>query len=492
MIVTSRGVGGARLGARASGLTRRAALQRIAAVGAAAAVGRRAGAAEQARVIVIGAGLAGLHAARLLEREGVAVTVLEASQRVGGRVITLDDVPGRPEAGLAVIGGMYARTLDTCRQLGLRLEVPVQMRKTEATRMLHIGGKPILQEDWAKSPLNPLPARDRTVLPDMIAATYLLRANPLKALDDWIDPRFAAWDRSTAAVLTEQGVGEAALRLADRSAMTGGLAATSALHDMRIFHWAMHAQERMFGDARHVVGGNQRLPEAMAASLKAPIRFAKAVVQIDIDDSGVDVQCADLSHFRADRVITTAPMSVLRNIDIRPSPPPDQSAAIEQLPYADGIQVYMVPEKRYWASDGLPPGMWTDSPIDSVRALANDDTGQVTNIIVDLYGPEVRRFFFMSDAEIEAYILGWLERLRPSTRGALRVAKIVNKSRERFARGDWPYWHPGQVTRFGRIVRQPWKRLHFAGDGTAIMNRGAEAALESGERAALEILQQGA
>ncbi len=472
-------------------LTRRDAMLGLAALGVGANGMRRAGAAEQAPVIVVGAGLAGLHAARLLQREGVPVRILEGSHRSGGRVITLDDVPGRPEAGLAVIGGMYARVLDTCAALNLKLEQPVQMRKTEATRMLNIGGQAILHEDWAKSALNPLPEGDRTVLPDMIASTYLMRINPLDSLDDWISPAFAKWDRPTDDVLSDQGLNAEARRLVDVAAMTGGSAMTSALHDMRVYRWALSSRERMFKDARHVVGGNQRLPEAMAASLKVPIHFGKAVVQIEIDESGVDIQCADLSRFRARRVITTVPMSVLRNIEIRPAPVPEQAAAIQQLPYADGIQIYTVPEKRYWEQDGLPPGMWTDSPIDGVRALANDDSGQVTNIIIDLYGPEVRRFFFMTDAEIETYALGWLARLRPSTKGALRVMKIVNKSREKFARGDWPYWHPGQVNRFGRIVRQPWQRLHFAGDGTAVLNRGAEAAFESGERAALEVLTQG-
>jgi monoamine oxidase len=463
----------------------------MSAVAASALAGRRAGAADQAPVIVIGAGLAGLHAARMLQAEGVPVLVLEGSRRVGGRVITLDDVPGRPEAGLAVIGGMYGRTLDTCARLGLDLEIPVQLRKTKATRMLNIAGQHILHEDWAKSPRNPLPEADRAVLPDMIASTFLQRVSPLTALDDWIDPKFASWDRPTDAVLAEAGLNAEARRLVDVAAMTGGTSMTSALHDMRVYHWALHSAEKMFRDARHVIGGNQRLPEAMAASLKGPIHFGKAVVQIDIDQRGVDLRCADLSRYRARRVITTVPFSVLRNIDIHPAPPPEQSAAIEQLPYADGIQIYMVPERRYWERDGMPPGMWTDSPIDGVRALANDGSGEVTNIIIDLYGPQVRRFFFMSDAEIETYALGWLERLRPSTKGALRVMKIVNKSREMFARGDWPYWHPGQVGRFGRVARQPWQRLHFAGDGTAVMNRGAEAALESGERAAFEVLTEG-
>jgi monoamine oxidase len=448
----------------------------------------RAMAADRADVVVVGAGLAGLYAAMMLERQGVKVVVLEATNRVGGRVITLDEVPGKPEAGLAVIGGLYGRVLDICAQLKLPLETPVQMRKTEATRMLNIAGQNIQHTEWEKSPLNPFPERWKTHLPDMAMSQIMLEENPFKGFDDWVEPRFNSLDISTYDYLKSRGLDDAALRLIEIGAFTDSIRESSYLHDMRIWNWATTGMEQMFAGAKHVVGGNQRLPEAMAASLKSEVRFNRPVARIAVDAADAEVTCTDGDIVRCKRVIATPPFSVLRRIVIEPEPPPKQREAIDTLPYLTAMQVYMVPKKPYWRDDGLPPGMWTDSPIESIRALAHGEGGAVSNIICDLTGRGAYRFSLMADEEVGRFILDTLARLRPSSRGNLEVAKIVNKPRERFAQGDWPYWKAGQVTRFGQEMRVSHGRIHFAGDGTAILNRGAEAAFESAERAALEVL----
>lgn len=99
------------------------------------------------RVIVIGAGLAGLYAATLLEQQGIEVIVLEARQRVGGRLFTLDEVPGHPEGGGNTIGPDYGRIIHQARRLGLELETPPR----GAASGLLIYGARITREDWPGS-----------------------------------------------------------------------------------------------------------------------------------------------------------------------------------------------------------------------------------------------------------------------------------------------------------------------------------------------------
>ena len=85
------------------------------------APGRRGTTYTDTDVLVIGAGLSGLHAALLLEENGARVQVIEARDRIGGRVHSLYGLPGNPEAGGNGFGGAYGRVLDRVRQFQLPL-----------------------------------------------------------------------------------------------------------------------------------------------------------------------------------------------------------------------------------------------------------------------------------------------------------------------------------------------------------------------------------
>ncbi|MEM7728767.1 MAG: NAD(P)/FAD-dependent oxidoreductase [Pseudomonadota bacterium] len=444
--------------------------------------------AEHHDVIVIGAGLAGLYAARLLEQEGRKPVVFEASHRPGGRVITLDEVPGKPEAGLAVIGGMYARSLNLCHELGLELQKPVQMRKTEATRMLWIDGTPIMEEDWPTHPLNPFPDAYKSHKPDMALSQIMLEDDPFSSTSDWIRPEFHHLDIPTGDYLRSKGLSERAIRLIDIGSFTNRLENTSFLHYMRVWHWALAGGPRMFSEAKHIVGGMERLPETMAATLASEIRYDTPVLSISQQGDKVELLCADGSRHLADRVVNTVPLTVMRRMHFNGMLPARQQRAIDELPYVDAIQVYMVPTEPFWEKDGLPPGMWTDTVIESIRPLAHGPDGEVTNLIADLTGEGAWPYFLMSKKEVGEFILREMARMRPASAGKVKVHKVVNKSVERYARGDWPYWRAGQVSAFADVVSQPVGGMHFAGDWAAVDHRGCEGALESGERAALEIL----
>lgn len=131
----------------------------------------------------------------LLEEQGLDVLTLEGRNRLGGRVYTLMNVPGQPEAAGELIGGNYARMIDTARRLDLELVDP-KTTFIASKKLYHLGGQQFTAEDWPNHPLNPLSGDDRTLLPDRMLWDLSHRNNPLsgKPLDDWIKPEYAKYD----------------------------------------------------------------------------------------------------------------------------------------------------------------------------------------------------------------------------------------------------------------------------------------------------------
>ena len=150
----------------ATSLNRREALVGI---GAAAAVlagcGPRRRPDTDSDVIVIGAGLSGLQAARLLESEGRSVTVLESRNRVGGRILSYRHIPGSPEAGGTSFGAGYARLMQVVQELGVGLVNLDPIRQSFNMRTLVLGGEIIPTADWPTHALNVLPEQAREFPP---------------------------------------------------------------------------------------------------------------------------------------------------------------------------------------------------------------------------------------------------------------------------------------------------------------------------------------
>ena len=472
---------------------RRTFLSMAAAAGALSTLPRAARAQPTGDVIVIGAGLAGLYAATLLEAQGARVTILEARSRVGGRILTLDDVPGHPEAGGNGIGAGYARVLDMARQSGVEL-IPVRQRTetTQTDTLINLKGHNIALADWAASPLNPFPAGRRDKLPWAYQYDYYLGANPLKDGDSWTDPTFARWDISLYDFMKQQGQDEATIDLALGTGMLYGTNPYD-FSVLALFHTlAWGAQQASFGrDAFAIKGGNQRLPEAMARKLKATIERGRVVSAIASDATGATITCNDGSVHRARTVLVTLPFTALRSVRFDPVLPALQAEAVDLLGYSTAFQTHFIADRPFWLDDKLPANMWTDGPAGRFAALHyGDDPDAVTSFLSFTNGAQGERLDRMTPEAASADILAFLARARPSTKGALRAVKTVSWQRDPFSGGIYSSWKPGQITRYAATLSKPHGRIFFAGEHTAMLNRGMEGAMESGERATLEIAER--
>ncbi|MBU3672414.1 MAG: FAD-dependent oxidoreductase [Sinobacteraceae bacterium] len=449
-----------------------------------------------ADVIVIGAGLSGLETALTLEENGLRVTVLEGRRRIGGRLYSLFELPGQPEVGGNTVSRAYGRVLAAAARHGVEfLNVAPRYAAYPDRQELFIGGEHISAERWPDHPRNPFTGAARALPPSAWGRTLLRRHRPFKDVENWHDDKHVAFDVSVHEFLRAQGATDAQIALGYETNMPYG---TDSAHDVSILqlafvdHWQTinqrntNAADTFTGVVR---GGNQNLPIAMAGRLRGDLLQGKAVTAIELAERSVEVHCGDGSRHRAKALVCSMPFPVLRHVAIDPLPPPAQRRAIHLLGAKPITQFHLLPKRAFWEDDGLSPAMWSDGISGSI--LANRDLenpARVTTLTVWCSAGTARYLDRFPVAEAGRMVIADIERLRPAARGALQVAAAHSWERDPFAGGTWAIFGPGQVNEFVRNMSSPHGRLFFCGEHTAIASRGMEAALESAERASLEVL----
>lgn len=444
---------------------------------------------ERAEVVVIGAGLSGLRCAMLLADNGLDVLVLEGRERVGGRVLTLDQVAGNPEAGANTMLAGYGRTLDAARSLGLDL-VECSRRRSKGDPLIAIGGEAMTAQAWATSPRNPLAAQRRALLPGSALRAELAKVPLPEAPDGWCAPEHAALDVAMRDFLAERGFSEAEIVLChDTNPSQGSNAANVSLANW-VFVRSFFAAQRASGtDEWAVKGGNSRLPEAMARTIADRIHLGRTVSAISQRGRDSEVRLASGERVLAGHVVCTLPLAPLRRVAFDPPLPAAHAEAVAQAPNMKITQTHFEAESPFWEEDGLPPDMWTDGLLGNVQVnRGGEDPSAITSLTAWGRGNTALALDRLAPAQAQAQLLAEFERLRPAARGKLRVAGFKSWQADPFAAGDWTVWAPGQAHRLPRASGLAHGRVHFCGEHTALADRGMEGAMESAERVALEIL----
>jgi monoamine oxidase len=444
---------------------------------------RRAWGRTEADVVIVGAGLSGLYCAMLLADAGLRPVVVEAQRRVGGRLKTLDAIPGRPEAGGLQIGALYGRVMTAANWSETVLDDPAPPQGAPGFAY-HVGGSLMAAADWPASPANRLASIERATLPSALVQTFLRSQPPLADEAAWAEPAAASRDVSLGESMRAAGMSGEALRLAGCNFNGGTLNAMSLLHMLRAA--AIFAAGA--GPTKVVRGGTQRLAERMAAQLP-DVRTGKPVTAIAADGSSATVTFADGSSLAARHAVVTLPFSVLRNIALDAPLAPTQAEAITTMPYTPVTQVHVVARTPFWRADGLPKYVWSDGRMGRVIDYGGSHDG-VHNLVFWLNGDNAAWADARPAGAAAAELIAALEAARPAARGQLEWSPdgFVSWQSDPFARGAYHHWAPAQMTRLGTAGFAPAGRLHFAGEHLALRSSGMEAACESGERAALAIL----
>lgn len=440
-------------------------------------------------VLVIGAGLAGLHAARIMEKQGVAVQVIEGSKRAGGRCWTNYAVPGHPEMGATQIGAGYGRVRGDAADLGVELVAP-QAGAASETRLpplaVSAGGMKPDAIPWATSPMNKLRADEKELTPLALLTHYLLKNDPLDGPEDWQKPEFAKLDQlNLRQYLQQQGASDEALRMLDITTPAWSLDRASALEFLRKNHY--YAWEGKNGSFDVVKGGTSVLTDAMAKSLKRPVLLDHAVSRIEANKASVTVTCANGRTIKARTAICTIPSSVLPRVRIDGPVDPLQREAWSSVPFSQLIQVYFQIKEPYWERDGLAKTMWTDSVAETVAHVptAADPLGYVYCYI---NGKGTEHFKGKAGPDIARECLAELRRLRPALADSIVPTFVQNWTDQPFQHGHLAVYQPNGLTKYGNVIGQPVGALHFAGEHLCRIHAGMEGACESAENTALEVL----
>jgi monoamine oxidase len=483
------------------GPTRRDLLAGAAAAGAGALLPRTAAAARSRRrrrvdVAVVGAGFAGLTAARELTAAGRKVCVLEARDRVGGRV--LNHRVGR--GVIAEIGGQFVGpTQDRLLALARDTGVDTFPTHNEGNNVLFLNGRRSLYP--ATPGLSGHPDFQEAILTAIAELDPMAAEVPVEA--PWKARRAAEWDSTTFEDWKRQNLSaRGARKLLDVAsrAIWGAeprelsllyvLAYTAAAGSerdkgsfLRLIVTPGGAQERRF------VGGSQRIPIELARRLGSQLVLRAPVRRIEQRGRRVIVT-SDRLVVEAREAIVAVPPVLAARIEYSPALPRAHRRLLPRLAPGALIKWEAVYEEPFWRSQGLSGQAVSDAGPANTTFDNTPPSGRPGILFGFAGGAPGRRFARMSRAARRAAVLGNFVTFFGDAARDPRAAFALDWTRDAWTRGcPVGFTARNVLHRYGPALRRPVGRIHWAGTETATYWNGyMDGAVRSGERAAREVL----
>ncbi len=471
---------------------------------AAVSASRPALGAAAPRIVIVGAGIAGLNAALTLQDAGYPSTIYEASGRPGGRMHS-DTTSWANGQVTEHCGELIDSAHEAILGLAQRFNIPVAdlsaAEPPQSTETYDFFGQRYTVEQ-ANADFN---AVYRAVKQDLMAAgfptVYYSYTAAAAALDhisvyDWIESRVPGGHGSMMGQLLDIGYN------VEYGAETTAQSALNVVYLLGFqpnppkFHIFGSSDERY-----HLAGGNEQLPRAIAAALPASgIHLNTALAAIARNHDGtftLTFKNPGKLTVVADRVILALPFSVLRNLDYGNAGfDPVKVTGIQQLGYGNSVKLHLQFDNRLWNQSG-PWGIsngysLADTGYQSTWDVTRAQSGS-TGILVDFTGGNVAASFESSPTMVHAHALKFLSQLEPVFPGITLqwngIATLDVPALDPNLLGSYSHWKVGQYTLFSGSERQRSGNCHFAGEHCSLQFQGfMEGGAQEGARAAGEIL----
>lgn len=445
-------------------------------------------------VVVIGGGISGLSAAKLLVESGLNVVVLEARDRVGGRTYTTrNQYVKYVDLGGAYVGPTQNRIFRLAKELG------VENYKVNETQRLvhHVKGKSYPFKGAFPPVWNPIAYLDYNNL--WRTMDHMGMEIPKEA--PWAAPHAEEWDKMTMKELIDKLCWtESAKRFAT---LFVNVNVTSEPHEVSALWFLWYLKQcggttRIFsttngGQERKFVGGSSQISEKMMERLEERVKLKKPVIRIDQSGDHVIVETLDHELYEAKYVICAIPPALGLRIHFEPELPPLRNQLINRVPMGSVIKCMVYYNEPFWRKKDYCGTMVIEDE-EAAIGLTLDDTkpdGSVAAIMGFILARKSRRLASLTRderkrriCELYAKVLGCQEALKPIH------YEEKNWCEEEYSGGCYTsYFPPGIMTQYGRVLRKPVGRIYFAGTETATEWSGyMEGAVQAGERASREIL----
>ncbi|NUQ85488.1 MAG: flavin monoamine oxidase family protein [Anaerolineales bacterium] len=458
-------------------------------------IARKSGAGKTKKVIIVGAGLAGLAAGYELKRAGHTPVILEAQQRVGGRVYTLREpfTEGLyAEVGAMRIPRAHTLTMAYIEKFGLRTD---NFTMDNPNAYYYIGGKRMRASEAQADPS----LMGFEVNENEIGKTAgRMYAEALKPLLDMLErDGDAAWDEivakydqySTREFLELNGWSEGMIE------MFGLLANQESVMNSSFLELFREDSGNYYMNMIEIQGGTDRLPHAFLPELKDDIRFGAKMIAIDQSSDDVTVHYetkAGRFTESGEYAIITVPFPVLRHVETLKPFSRAKNRAIRQLHYDASAKILFQCKRRFWEEDDgiFGGGTITDLPI---RNLYYPDHGRETGrgVILASYtwSEDAQRWGSLKPDDRIVQALDDVAEIHPQVTREFEVGASWMWHDDEFAGGAFALFDPGQQTLLHEEIVKPEGRIHFAGEHASLYHAWIQGAFESGLRAALAVHQ---